>query len=268
MGDWQTLEIGRFGGVRDANPVSGVTATCGAANTKGAFAYVDNAPFDSCGIVLVLNQQSSTNDYLVDIALGPAGSESIVINDVLVTAGASGVRSKSFYFPLQVPVNTRLSIRAQNATLSSTIVANITWMQEGFGGHPSFAKFHTYGALIATSTGVALAAPGANAWGAWTQMTDRAAYDHGWLMPIVGDLSLVTRTAGSRFAYQSGVGASGSEFPNTPAIWFSASSTQLGLSYYPGWWVPVPFGQRLAMRYAVNAATNLGASATIIAGVK
>jgi hypothetical protein len=267
MGDWQRLEIGRVGGMQQTNPLAGTTLTAGAANVKGAYATLDFAPFDTCGVMFNYSNFTTT-DGLMDIALGVAGSERIALNDYPVSAGSSSARAKCFFLPLEMKSGTRVSARWQNSTASTTQTVNCFFLAAGDGGFPCYQQFYTYGAVLTTSLVTSLGNPaGANTWGAWTQIVDATKWDHPWIMPVITDLSLVTRTTGLFWAYQAGRGAAASEFQMTPPGWFASSSTAFSHNMPHGWWTPVARGQRLAMRYGSTGATNLGAGGAIIAAV-
>jgi hypothetical protein len=249
------------------NPFTGVGGTPrGGADVMGSYATLGYAPFDCSGIMLMVRNHSSATDYLADIAFGAAGSENVVIESLYTTGPSSSSRSKQYFFPLFVPAGTRVSARCQNATISTTLAMAVGWFEQTWLGAPSCQRIVTYGAVRSTSSGTPLAAPGANAWGAWTVLTAATLADHSWIMPIYGDQDLGTRTAQSH-AYQTAIGATGSERILHPPIMFHASSTALQGTFYPHWWMRIPHGQQLQMRYAAVAATNLGLDTVIYAGV-
>jgi hypothetical protein len=265
VADWPLAASGRLAPLGfSATIPTGITVTNGAANVKGNYAAIGNAPFDAVGIILVLGAKSGTTDHLVDIAFGASGSERVVIENIMHTGASSGAGSKNYFFPLRVPANTRLTVRAQGAS-AATVQAAIHLIGDTFAGMPGYDKFVTYGAVVATSTGTALTNPGAGAWGAWSQIAPTSSYDHAWVMGIIGDASLSTRTASQKWAWQTGVGGAGNEVPIGPEQWFTSTSSVFGLNTFTGLWVPIARNQRLAMRYGSSAATNLGANGIIIA---
>jgi hypothetical protein len=268
MGDWSELGQSRVEFWPDApNPFTGKVVTAGGtAHVMGSYTALGNAPMDSSGIQLHFRNHSSTSDYLVDIAFGAAGSETVVIESLYVTCGSSS-KGRSFYFPLYVPANTRVSARSQNATVSATLAANITFLGEPFLGSPSFTRIITYGAVRSTSSGTAQAAPGANAWGAYTAITPVGGTieDHSWIMPVCGDQDLTTRTAQSH-VLDTAIGAAGSERRLLPPFFFFASSTALQMQFFPGWWHQIARGSVLSHRYSAVAATNLGLDVVTYAG--
>lgn len=269
MPDWPLEQLGRVEFMPDAaNPFTGKVVTGGGtAHTMGSWVALGNAPFDCVGIQIFARNNSSATDYLVDIGYGPAGSEQVVVESLYVTGPSSSSRSKQYFFPLRIPANTRVSVRCQNATVSATLAMGISFFAETFKGAPYVDRILSYGAVRSTSSGTALAAPGANAWGAWTAICTATVDDHNWFMPIVGDQDLATRTAQSH-VFETGLGAAGSERRVGPPFFFHASSTALGLCFFPSYWMRLIGGERLSGRYSAVAATNLGLDMVVYAGCR
>lgn len=237
-------------------------------NTKGAWAQLSAAVgFSVFGVVISLGSRSVNTDMLVDIGTGGAGSEQVVISNILLTGNTSGSGAKAFYFPLRIPNGTRVAARMQSATASATCDAGIGFYGSTFLGMPSFDLFTTYGALTATSTGTALGDPAAAGYGAWTQIVASTTSPHSWLMGVIGDKSITTRTASQKYVYQTGIGAAASEVAVLPEHRFTSTSTTFGLNCFSGLPIAVANGTRIAMRYGSSATTTLGAVGCVYAGM-
>lgn len=99
----------------------------GTVNTKGSYSQLtasttqDHRGFFFC---LAGNANTGTSaSFLIDIAVGAAASEKVILPDYYVftiTALAGTYTSISPYFPIQIPSGTRLSIRSQCSTTTST----------------------------------------------------------------------------------------------------------------------------------------------------
>jgi hypothetical protein len=271
MPDWPLQESLRAEFWPDRpNPFTGTVVTgSGTTQVMGAYAAIGWAPFGCAGILILIRNHSSATDYLVDVAIGAAGSEQIIIPLLLTSGPTSSNRTKQFFFPLRIPSGTRVAARCQNLTISSTLAMAVTFMAESFKGVPSLERITSYGLVASTSSGTAQAAPGANAWGAWTVITPPGGTvdDHVWIMPIYSDQDLATRTAQSH-VMDIAIGAAGSERRLVPPLFFHASSTALQMTYFPGYWITVPAGSVLSARYSAVAATNLGLDVAIYAGSK
>lgn len=110
-------------GVGGGSGARGVVGTEGAlspalatAHTKGAWTQiVASTPFEACGIDLMIGLGSTSGDsrFLVDLSIGPAGSESSHIIAANLFVGGMGYRSGAHYIalPLAIPAGARLSVR-------------------------------------------------------------------------------------------------------------------------------------------------------------
>lgn len=268
MPDWPLEQLGRVDFMPDAaNPFTGKVLTGGAAHVMGAWVALGNVPFDTVGLMVFLRNNSSATDYLVDIGYGAAGSEQVVVESIYLGGPSSSSRSKQFFFPLRIPANTRISARCQNATAAATLAAGMSVFGETFKGAPFVDRIISYGAIRSTSSGTALGAPAAGAWGAWTQIVAACQDDHDWIMPVVGDADLATRTAQSH-VFELGIGPAAGERRLCPPFFIHASSTALGISYFPSYWMRIDQASRLAGRYSAVAATNLGLEMVVYGGCR
>lgn len=270
--DWLTEGVGRMtDGVGYTAAFVGTVITSGAVNVKGVYPatpLATSTAHDSHGILIFNTAKSvSAGDYLVDIALGAAAAERVVIPNLLFSAGSSSGVLRSFYLPLNVPKGSRLNARAQCSTASGTITLGCAVVQGTMMGLSSFDRFAAHGALTATSGGTVLANPAAAGWGAWTELDAAVAEDIEWLMLVGGDNKIATRTAAQLHAWQAGVGAATAEVALTAPLTSGGSSTSLGGGLVTGAPYQVKAGQRLAARYGSSAITTLGLAAVAYAGV-
>lgn len=269
--DWLLEGIGRMtDGLGYTSAFVGTTVTSGLVNVKGAYPATPisaSTPHDAQGILLFNTAKSvSAADYLVDIALGAAGSERIVIPNLLWAAGSSSAILRSYFLPLNIPAGSRLNARAQCSTASGTITLAAAIVQASFGGFSSFDRFVDLGAVLATSGGTVLTNPGAAGWGAWVQLSASVPEDLRWLMLAAGDNKIATRTATQLHAWQAGIGAAAAENPLTLPKTAGPSSTSLGIAFQTGFPYQVDAGQRLSARYGSSALTNLGLAAIAYGG--
>lgn len=104
----------------------GVTVTTGVANTKGSYAQVTaSLSNDIMGFVIVKDGAPANGNYLLDIAIGAAASEQVIIPNLLFSgvSGGVAVNAIGMFFPVPIPQGTRIAARAQsnNATQSINI---------------------------------------------------------------------------------------------------------------------------------------------------
>lgn len=271
MPDWLNMQqAGRVSALGESFTIAGgggVTFTCGVANTKGSWAVVSAAtPWEAHGIYVGLTIKSAAADALVDIGLGTAANEFVLIPNLYWTGGSSSSYNKGFWIPVNIPAGVRLAVRAQSATASLTGLCSITLFEQAMLGLPSVGRVTALGAITATSLGTALGAPGAGAWGAWTQIAATAGENFKWIMPVFGDLSIASRTSGQRFHGQMGLGAAAAEIGLGPEYPWSSSSTSFSTNMHHGFWTDIPSSERVVARYGSSAATTLGCGCVIYGG--
>lgn len=96
-----------------SNPGTAITPNAAAA-TKGSFAQLVSATAkDYCGFILIPDGQNNTTSntaYFMDLAIGPSGSEQIIMSNLLFRS-TSPSPSDTPFLPIQIPAGTRLSAR-------------------------------------------------------------------------------------------------------------------------------------------------------------
>lgn len=158
----------------------GTTVTAsGSTHTKGSYSQLIAATArDACGIMVLLNNVgvASTNARaLVDIAIGAASSEQVLIPDLM--AGNAGAWNNAmnggamYYFPIRIPAGVRLSARCQASTASDTVNV-VVWLVGGLSLPGLYAgqRVTAYGIDSANSSGVAHTPGSTNAYATATQI--------------------------------------------------------------------------------------------------
>ncbi len=229
-------------------------ATRGTANGKGSYSQLLAATafaYDAIELQMV-GDGGGGQCYLVDIAIGAAGSEVVVVPNILLdTARGLFQNCISISLPVAIPAGSRLSARCQEPGGAGTRTVDIGIAGRA-GGHnyaqPAVGTLTTYGSNTATSNGV-LVDPGAvaNTYGAWTEITSGTAKDHQGLMAILGTNQSASAIIDSTYYFRIGIGASGSEL--VIAEWMSAccsGDTRLQANSFEVL-AQIPAGTRLAM---------------------
>lgn len=152
---------------------AGTTVTAGStAHTKGGYTeLIASTSATGYGLWVMLKDTGASNalrSYFADIALGDAGAETILINNVDGGAGPI-VGGKLYYFPgVQIPQGSRISARAQSnvASLSGNIAV---WVDFGARFDVSDSVI-TYGADTANTTGVAVQVGDVDTFGSWAEV--------------------------------------------------------------------------------------------------
>lgn len=265
------LNFGQFSEAIGQTPASttGTTVTANASpHTKGNYAQITAATtYPVVGMWIDIPPTSATNDYLLDIAIGGAGSEQVIIANIHIPSTHGGT-AQGFQaaFPCEIPAGTRVSARIQSSGGGSTciIVIHLLARSRFDGIHPlaPMQIVTTYGADTTISGGQPLDPGGTiNTLGAYTQLTASLTYPmRGGVLAIGNQIN--TAPAAARWLVTLAIGTGGSEIP----IWSSAelragtSTSQGGASmiYLPFSCPTVPAGERVAIacQCSINDATD------------
>jgi len=163
-------------------------------------------------LVNMVSPGLASASYLIDIAIGAAGAEMVVIPNILFATGTAFSNGAQITMPMTIPAGSRISARLQCSVASGTfkfvaLVGSASW-----SGYPAIGGPATdYGANTATSKG-ALIDTGAtiNVKGAWTQLSAATTSEASWLIVCLGTNS--QPIAGSIFvSFDIGVGGAGVE---------------------------------------------------------
>jgi hypothetical protein len=253
MGDWPPAPGGRAEAIgANATATGGTTVSgSGTANVKGSWVELIAATsLDAAMLalsVLVPQGSAAGTRALADIGVGAAGSETTVIEN-LVLAGDDSQNAIAAW-PIAIPAGSRIAARSQlDATTGSVTIAGHV-IGGGFGLPAPYHAVTTYGVDAATSRGTAVD-PGAtaNTKGSWVQITASTARAHAGLAVAATTQGNAARSD-SRWLVDIGVGAGGSEQVLIPNLVFFGSTAEVlipGLTqFFP---VAVPAGSRLAIR--------------------
>lgn len=239
-------------GFGDAQFYNGASTGSLTPNTKGAWSEIVAAlPNDISHYSVSWGLATSSLPYstLIDIGIGPSGSEVVVIPNLHASQNIYGgwVDTGKVVLPLSLRKGTRLAIRSQDTIGGQTAVAYGSGIVRTFNAPAPLAQGYTAEGVdlsASSGTGVPL---GNGGWGAWTEITAAAARSYRWLMammtsPSSGDMSVEC---------QIGIGASGSEraIADGELIWrgYTLSNT-VSKCFYNG---PchIPKGTRIAARF-------------------
>jgi hypothetical protein len=227
-----------------------VTVTASAtANVKGAYAaLLSSTGMDYDGLLVMSGMQTTNVSYLLDVAVGAASSEVILVDDL--SQGAQNNLTEWFYIPVQIPSGTRIAARCQCSTLSSTMRVACVGVKGGWFAPPPGGSVVTWGAATSDSGGTPVdAGASAATFGAWAQLVASTA-------EAVKAVCLRTTPAGNNAApstgqwvLQLGVGGAGSEVAvlNVPFLTGTAADNFGPMVQL---WFPcsIPAGTRVAAR--------------------
>lgn len=161
----------------------------GVAHTKGSYAELTaSTPSESSRLhVVIRNADTDQRKFLVDVATGGAGSETVVIPNVAYHVGDAGRKAATLSVDVDIAASTRIAVRCQCSTASN--VVNVSAMHED-RSLASLGSVVCYGADTATSAGTAVV-PNASAStkGSYAQITAATSAAHRRFALLITHLS-------------------------------------------------------------------------------
>jgi len=147
---------------------AGTTITASSTtHTKGSWTQmVSDTGGRSLGIAIWLDNTATSNtntSMLVDIGIGGAGSETVLIPDLAagyaLNPSVANV-AHSYFFPLFIPAGSRIAARAQAQIASDTVVCRVNLFQRPMGVGWVGTRVTAYGVTSASSRGTTCTASG------------------------------------------------------------------------------------------------------------
>lgn len=271
MGDWALASGFRsetFNTGTGNNGISTSVTSSATANTKGSWSQLSaSTSFEASAILLHISTQFIDTRYLIDIGIGAAGSEQVIIPNLLV--GISTGVCFDICLPISVPAGSRLAARCQDNFGSSVAYVSGSIFAGGFMGMPSFASMTDYGTSTSTSGGTTVdAGATANTKGSYTQIAASTTYAHKGLVIAAMRPTPGTNVTADYFQLADlAIGASGSEQILLNNLRFVCSTVTGGTAantasrgtllpnYVPPLLCDIPAGSRIAMRQQ-SSSTN------------
>lgn len=220
-------------------------------------------------LVLDITTQFGDTNYLIDVAVGAAGSEIIILSNLAVALNnGMGV---SIPIPINIPAGSRIAARCQDNFGGSIAYMSGRVISGSFLGTPPCHTLTTYGAVTTTSSGTIANAGGtANTKGAWTQLVSATTQEHsGLIIAAVRPVLSTVITADWGQVADIGVGAAAAEqvlVPDLRSTCSKASQSAFKSAVQPGIFMfpqcDIPAGVRLAVRQqatTINASDRQGA---------
>ena len=238
---------------------SGTSLTSGTANAYGSYTQlIASTANDACGFVLNgVESINLANQAAVKIAIGGAGSEVVIVNDLLYVAPAARTEFCVF-IPVGIPAGTRIAAAMQSPSASdSGCQTSLTLYDGAFTNFEGYAGIDSIG-FVSASTGGTSITSGNGSKGSYAQLTASTPRDYaGFFFKMDG--ANANPSASDLGLLDIAIGGSGSEVIITPNIPVVSSTTtgELNPVSPPIHWVPIPAGTRVAARaqFAAHAIT-------------
>lgn len=230
-GNWQTNLS-----ATPSTSAPGTTVTASSTiHTKGSYTQlISSTTYDWHGFWLNVSGAASNGfatDILLDIAVGAASSEQIILPDFMVgwcqTVQSGG---RGWFIPLAIPKGTRISARTQ-ASISSDIVQVFISGNSGTSGlpRPVFSGCDAYGIDAATSSGTSHTAGGTGVESTDENVGSTTSRPYGAV--LIGVASQSSTTTSIAYHWELTIGGV------TQAEWYAANTTA---EVVWGPWPPTP----------------------------
>lgn len=229
------------------NTAGGVATVSSSTNAKGSYSTVRVTSFDCDGFLFSWCCTGSNNRQLLDVAVGAAGSEQIIVADLHY--GATANVTQWMYIPYSLPAGSTIRVRHATSAAASAAYA-VTEIKGGWAQSLKGCSIATYGATAADSGGISMDAGATNStYGAIVQVVASTTYPIKAIAITLGANANTATTIG-RAIIRVMVGASGSEVPilDLPVIQGGTAIDNYGPA--PDFWFPVniPQGSRISAR--------------------
>lgn len=219
------------------------------ANTKGSYQeLIGSTPFDVSGFMMHPRRGSMNGDSLLDIAIGGAGSEQVILANMLLYYHSIRF-GHSIYVPLTIPKGTRIAFRLQSTHASATIGMVLTLFGGGAIRGSGLQRASTWGANTGDSGGVQVDPGGtAHTKGSYSEITGSTGHHVDWLLVFRGNQANNADTVGA-YLFDIAIGAGGSEQVIVPDIPFvTGSGTEQPAPALWSFPCSIPAGSRIAIR--------------------
>lgn len=255
--------------MRASSARSGVTLTAAAvAHTKPAtYTTVIASTSGDASLMLVYLSATRTDatntSALLDIAIGAAASETIIVPDLGVGyANSSLDRCPMWAIPVNIPAGTRISARLQSAVALATGSISMDLYGAGpFEKNTPLRVGPALGLVSASSRGTILTASSStNVKGSWVELISSTVDPYfGFLYSMMGAGSAAITAA--NMAFDIGVGGAGSESVLVADLVGRVESDEHVHARHLGTqtvWLesPVPAGTRISARVSATSASN------------
>ena len=240
----------------DTTATAGTTLTSGAANTKGSYAQlVASSRINAFNLFLIIggNQSTTLDEYLIDIAIGAAASEQVIIANI-PWGRQTEIFIRAVPFSISIPAGVRISARCQCTSATKTIQIMGILVGRGLASPAGNAICTTYGAATADSGGVSVD-PGAVAdtKGAYSEITASTTARARELIIAFGGRDNSARSI-CDWLVDIAIGAGGSEQVIISNIHLYAQSSDDALELY---YVPLPLGFPEGVRLSARAQCSI-----------
>lgn len=271
MGFLGGLDIQKWEGSIFSSVASPLTVTSDStAHTKGAYseAITSLDHYTDVLYVSISNCGVADSRYLLDVAVGAAASENVIIPNLYAQELGSFGANSEYVLPVSIAAGERIALRCQAGGVSQGCNVICHAGSGGFHHMRGATKYHAMGVDTANTRGVSLTPGASGSKGSYAEITSSAPADlHGLWLCILNQ-ARDTSMNETKIEVDLAIGAAASEEIVVPDIQLYAETTNDGIT--PGvTFLPIPIaeGTRVAVRAAESSANGAATYDTILYGV-
>lgn len=248
-----------------SNNAPGTTITCGTAHTKGSYGQlISSTDYDWYGFYLIPANVTDPNlatQGLVDVAVGGAGSETVLISNCMFTTGTSlNNGADARFLPLFIPKGTRIAMRGQSVIASQTM--NWTVLGMGGGSHmpwPVYQGCETIGADTANSRFASHTSGSSGSYSTYADFGGTSTVQYKAIMPLIQQHSDTTMTSLTMWVR---IGIGGTTLGQWFVVW---ANTEYVVSTFPN--RPLPMTVPSGTQFQVQATSSTTADSDFSIGL-
>lgn len=247
--------------IQNAEAIADRTAFAGGnSNVKGAWnQLIASTSRDLSEILCQLGSSPKNQKANVDIGIGAAGSETIIIPDIRLEGNATYlVESLDIRFPITIPAGSRIAIRASTESSAYQVgTPTFTCTMTGFSWSlKDVPKISRYFIMPTNPAGTLNVTPGNGVESAWVEIVPSTPDQINHL--VIDLFTIESGTPAFDVVLDVGIGAAASEKVIIPNILFSKILTAQTAYVFKSISVPVciPPGTRIAARALGSISVN------------
>lgn len=237
----------------------------GAANVKGSWRELVASTDENISFLIISAQEvyGDNKPILLDIGIGPSGSEQVIFNNLrLIKRGSAGSGCYTYVLPCNIPAGARIAGRSQSDGGGGRINCGISAI---YGGGDLGAVLQTIGADTATSLGTLVASgASANLKSSWVELIPETSHDIENIVMHV-DHGQNQDVSSAFYLMDIAIGPSGSEVAVIENMSFSSGAVDdiltPALTPMP---VQIPAGSRVSVRQQSSLGNVSGTNLYVI----
>ena len=228
-------------------------------HTKGSYKELTaSSSADATGIIIMGSRGTGQARYLLDVAVGAAGFEVNIVNNLSFYANKANIDLGTYLIPINIPSGSRISARCQKSNGSVGwnlhLCCNLLTKDNSNG----LTTAYTWGANTGDTSGVqCIPSATRSVKGSWAQIT--ASTEAKVTMISMGYLQLATALTDTESITDIGIGGAGSEvvlIPDITNVSENALDSLMGPANLMLLPIDIPASSRLSVRTQANNASN------------